>query len=216
MSLSALGHAAEPAVTILALGDSITAGAPAFRSPAEVPPAGAGNPESQYAYWIRQKHPQWRILNRGISGQTTADILVRLEAELNQAQPAMVILMAGVNDVYRGYPQETILKNLQALYENIRRRGLPLMALTILPYREITPEKFERLQAVNAWIAQYAQQNGLGFCDTFSVMRAPDNPPRLARTKDGLHPDPQGYRILGEAVNSALENWEPLDKITAV
>ena len=53
---------------IVGLGDSTTAGTPAFLSPLESPPNGRGNPESQYAYWMNQLHPEWTVLNRGING----------------------------------------------------------------------------------------------------------------------------------------------------
>ena len=48
------------AATIIALGDSTTAGTPGFKSPIEAPPNGAGNVESQYAYWLMKTHPDWR------------------------------------------------------------------------------------------------------------------------------------------------------------
>src|SRR5437773_2662090 len=53
-------------VVIVGLGDSTTAGTPAFRSPLEAPPHGAGNPESQYAYWMMRAHPEWTVLNTSI------------------------------------------------------------------------------------------------------------------------------------------------------
>ena len=49
--------------TVVALGDSTTAGTPGFQSPVEAPPDGAGNVESQFAYWLMQAHPDWRVLN---------------------------------------------------------------------------------------------------------------------------------------------------------
>ncbi len=58
-------------ITIVALGDSTTAGTPAFKSPIEAPPDGAGNVESQYAHWLMQSHPDWRVLNRGVNGERT-------------------------------------------------------------------------------------------------------------------------------------------------
>jgi lysophospholipase L1-like esterase len=58
-------------ITIVALGDSTTAGTPGFRSPIEAPPDGSGNVESQYAYWLTQAHPEWEILNRGVNGERT-------------------------------------------------------------------------------------------------------------------------------------------------
>src|SRR5256885_12376993 len=63
-----------PAVTVVALGDSTTAGTPGFRSPLEAPPDGAGNAESQYGYWLGQTHPDWQILNCGVNGERSDEI----------------------------------------------------------------------------------------------------------------------------------------------
>jgi len=202
------------AKTILALGDSITAGAPAFKSPAEVPPEGRGNPQSQYAYWLHVKYPAWKIVNRGISAQTSADILGRLERELNQTQPQIVILMAGVNDIYRGTELEILLANLKTMYEEIQARGIPLMVLTVLPYRDLSPQKVDKLIAVNRWIRSYAEQHQLGFCDTFQVMNSKSRPFSLTTTRDGIHPDLEGYRVMGQAIADALEKWETFQELS--
>jgi len=206
--------AQAPEKTILALGDSITAGSRAFRSPAEVPPVGRGNPESQYAYWLHARYPAWTISNRGISAQTSADIAARLDRELDVSKPQIVILMAGVNDIYRGYPIETLRSNLQLMYEKIQARGIPLMVLTILPYQGLTLQKAQMLTEINLWIQSYAEQKQLGFCDTFHVMRSESNPFSLSTTQDGLHPDPRGYRVMGEAIAAALSEWGAFQKLS--
>ncbi len=209
--LTALSVAARAADTlplvILALGDSITAGAPGFRSPAEAPPAGRGNPQSQYEYWIQQKHPDWKIVNRGIAGQTTANILSRVESELDAVNPRAVILMAGVNDIFRGYAPDQTTDNLTAIANRIHRRNIPVMMLTILPYRGLTPAKFARLQKINTWIRDFSAHAAFGFCDTYAALRDPQDPGQLTGSPDGLHPDVAGYRTMGEAIAAALEAW---------
>src|SRR5437588_8526511 len=87
---------------ILALGDSTTAGTPAFRSPIEAPPNGSGNVESQYAYWLMKTHPDWQVLNRGVNGERSDQIRARFARDAAQAKPAVVVVIAGVNDVYQG------------------------------------------------------------------------------------------------------------------
>src|SRR5436190_19180560 len=67
--------------TIVALGDSTTAGTPGFKSPIEAPPDGAGNVESQYAYWLMKTHPDWRVLNRGVDGERSDQIRARFERD---------------------------------------------------------------------------------------------------------------------------------------
>ena len=95
-------------LTIVGLGDSTTAGTPAFRSPSEAPPNGHGDPESQYAYWMMRGHPDWSVLNRGINGQTAAEIHRRFERDVLQVKPAYVILLAGVNDIFGGSSAESV------------------------------------------------------------------------------------------------------------
>ena len=54
---------------IVAMGDSTTAGTPAFKSPREAPPKGNGDETSQYAYWLMKAHPDWDVVNQGINAQ---------------------------------------------------------------------------------------------------------------------------------------------------
>src|SRR5438128_8303167 len=99
---------------IVALGDSTTAGTPGFRSPIEAPPDGAGNPESQYAYWLMQQHRDWRVLNRGVNGERSDQIRARFSTDVldeNRRQPAsdpfLTVIIAGVNDIYQGRSAES-------------------------------------------------------------------------------------------------------------
>src|SRR5436190_21796192 len=87
-------------IVIVGLGDSTTAGTPAFRSPLEAPPHGDGNSERQYAYWMMQAHPEWTVLNRGINGQTAAQIRARLDRDAGQARPSSATILAGVHDIF--------------------------------------------------------------------------------------------------------------------
>jgi len=207
-------NAASKKSVVLALGDSITAGAPEFRSSAEFPPWGRGNRQSQYAYWLEKTFPQIKFNNRGISGQTSADILSRVDRELDQSQPKAVILMVGVNDIFRGYAPETLRANLEALYEKIQARQIPLMVLTILPYRGLSESRAKQIDAINQWIKEYSVSHELGFCDTASAMRSSSDHLKLELTRDGLHPNPEGYHRMAEAIARALRSWPPFTELS--
>jgi lysophospholipase L1-like esterase len=89
-----------PAITIIALGDSTTAGTPAFTSPLEAPPNGAGNAESQYAYWLMKTHPDWQVLNRGVNGERSDQIRARFARDViaerkDRRVPFLVVIIAG-------------------------------------------------------------------------------------------------------------------------
>lgn len=196
---------ADSPLTIVALGDSTTAGTPGFASPAENPPAGAGNPESQYTHWILQRHPEWTVLNRGVNGERSDQILNRFDRDVKPYQPRVVIVLAGVNDLYQGYNSSRVEKNLREIYERSLKMGIQVMACTILPFDEAGPDVTLHIQEVNRWIQTYATEQHLGFCDTYSAVEDPARPGKLLGSPDGLHPDVATYRKMGEAIASALE-----------
>ncbi len=190
-------------VRVVALGDSTTAGTPGFRSPLEAPPAGSGNPESQYGYWIEKKHPEWKILNRGVNGETSGRILARFERDVLAAKPRALVVLAGVNDLYQGLAEEILRRNLDAIYEKAARAGIPVVACSILPYNIETSEVRQKMNRMNDWIRAEAASRGMVFCDTARAVEG--SPGMLAGTPDGLHPDVSGYRKMGEVITPALE-----------
>src|SRR5205814_9863249 len=126
-------------IVIVGLGDSTTAGTPAFRSPLEAPPHGDGNSESQYAYWMMQAHPEWTVLNRGINGQTAAQIRARFDRDVRQARPSYAIILAGVNDIFSGSEAESVERELAAMYADALDAAIVPVAASVLPYDRATP-----------------------------------------------------------------------------
>ena len=192
-------------MVIVGLGDSTTAGAPAFESPREAPPDGIGDPRSQYAYRLMQRHPEWRVLNRGVSGERTDQILKRFDADVVTSHPQIVIILAGVNDLYQGSSAERVTEHLRRLYERARQHGIDVLACTILPYNGSGVRVQARMAEVNGWIRDYARAHSLELCDLFPVMEDPEHPGGLRETADGIHPDVDGYRRMGDAIADTLE-----------
>ncbi len=193
------------AMTVVALGDSTTAGSPGFDSPVMKPPRGQGNPESQYGYWLNKKFPDWGILNKGVSGERSDQILARFDKDVLAEKPGFLIVMAGVNDLYQGRDENFVMKNLEMIYRKASESKIPVLACSILPYNFMTPEVSARVQRVNAWIREYAREHGMLFCDTYRAAEAPDKPGKLAGTPDELHPDVETYRKIGEAIAMVFE-----------
>lgn len=198
---------ADAQITILAMGDSTTAGTPRFRSPVEAPPDGSGDERSQYTYWAGKRYPQWLLLNRGVNGERSDQILRRLKSDLSALHPQIVIVLAGVNDLYQGYSPESVQRNLEAIYRHASREGVRVMACTILPYNGASPSVLAGMQQVNQWIQKSCSESGFGFCDLYSVMQDPFRAGNLISTEDGFHPDVKGYRRMGEAVADCLQRW---------
>jgi len=186
---------------IVALGDSTTAGTPGFRSPVETPPNGDGNVESQFAYWLMQADPDWQVLNRGVNGERSDEIAARFDRDVVGARPAIVIVIAGVNDVYQGRSAETVIAQLADMYDRASRAGIRVVAGSIVPYNTASDDANARMRAINEWIAaEAARDSNVAFVDTRRAAASADDPDRLSGSPDGLHPDVNGYRRMAEAV----------------
>jgi lysophospholipase L1-like esterase len=193
-------------VTIVALGDSSTAGTPAFKSPIVAPPNGSGNAVSQYAHWLMKARPDWQVLNRGVNGERSDQIRARFERDVARARPDVVVIIAGVNDVYQGRESAPVERELEAMYTAARAAKIAVVAGSIIPYNTATPEQNECMRAVNGWIREYVGRHdaGMVFCDTRSAVQAPGQPDRLVSSPDDLHPSPEGYKLMAVALEPAI------------
>jgi lysophospholipase L1-like esterase len=195
-----------PKIPIVALGDSTTAGTPGFLSPLESPPAGSGDPESQYAYWLTKARPAWDVHNRGVNGERSDQIRARFERDVVAASPRVVVIIAGVNDVYQGRPASHVIDELRGMYGQARAADISVVAGSIVPYNTATADQNLRMREINSWIRDSAtREHAVTFVDTRAAVAAPDAPDRLAESPDGLHPSAGGYRRMAEALLPAVE-----------
>ena len=194
------------AVTIVALGDSTTAGTPGFKSPIEAPPNGSGIVESQYAYWLTKTHADWRVLNRGVNGERSDQIRARFARDVAGARPDVVVIVAGVNDIYQGRSAASVERELEAMYASAGAAKIVVVAGTIIPYNTAGVDENARMHAVNDWIRAYAagHPEAVVFCDTRAAVAQPGQPDRLVSSPDGLHPSPQGYKLMADALDPSI------------
>lgn len=186
-------------MTIVALGDSTTAGTPAFSSPLESPTEGAGNPESQYSYWMTKARPELRVLNRGVNGERADHIRARFARDVEDNRPKFVIILAGVNDVYQGRPSRETKLDLLWMYKRAKALHIVPVAASVLPFNRATPSQSERIERLNKWIRETAAIENIPFCDTARAAADPKDARSLKGSPDGLHPDVETYRAIGEA-----------------
>src|SRR3989442_10836768 len=179
-------------LTIVGLGDSTTAGTPAFRSPLEAPPDGEGDPESQYAFWMVRAHPEWTVLNRGINGETASEIRARFERDVLAARPQYAILLAGGNDIHGGYHAGAVERHLAAMDADTLDPGIVPVAATVLPYDTATTRASGDMLTLNAWIESVTKVLGIPFCDTHAAVADTLNLNRLRGSPSGIHPRAPG------------------------
>jgi lysophospholipase L1-like esterase len=154
---------------------------------------------------MMKTHSEWTVLNRGINGQRSDEILARFEGDVIQETPDYVIILAGVNDVYQGMPLESIKSNLLAMYQKAIAAGIAPVAATVLPYNTASESESGAIRELNRWIEGTTRRLGIVFCDTNRAAADPSNPDRLRSSPEGFHPDVSGYRSMGEALVQAIE-----------
>ncbi len=151
-------------------------------------------------------HPEWRVLNRGVNGQRSDQILARFERDVSRESPDAVIILAGVNDIFQGADAGSVESNLRGMYTRARELHIAVVAATILPYDIAGRRENDVMHEVNNWIQATVTTEGLGFCDTRRVVSRAGDQDALGSTPDGLHPDVEGYRKMGEALTVVLES----------
>ena len=197
---------ADRARLIVALGDSTTAGTPGFKSPVEAPPEGEGDESSQFAYLLTCLHPGWRVLNHGVNGERSDQIAARYDRDVLAHRPDVVIVIAGVNDVYQGLTADHVIAQLQGIYDRARAAGIRVVAGTIVPYNTATSAQNAVMHEINTWIATAAAGDVcIVWADTRAAVADPADPDRLASSPDELHPDVDGYKRMADALAPAIE-----------
>ncbi len=193
------------AVLIVALGDSTSAGTPYFKSPVEAPPNGEGDAQAPFPYWLTAAHPDWTVLNRGVNGERSDQIAARFDRDVLAHHPQVVVIIAGVNDVYQGRTAESVAAQLRAMYDRARAARIAVIAGSIAPYNTATPAQNAVMHAINDWIrAEAARDANVTFVDTRLAVARPDNGDLLASSPDGLHPDVNGYHRMADALAPAI------------
>ena len=151
-------------------------------------------------------------VGRGISGQTTPQMLVRFRQDVIDLKPRVVVVLAGINDIAGNTgpaTQEMIADNLKSMTEIAKANGIVVVLSSVLPAydfpwrRGIGPAP--KVVALNAWIKCYAAQAGAVYLDYYSKLvdaRGGLSPEMAA---DGVHPTEAGYRIMAPLAEAAIQ-----------
>jgi len=192
-----LGAPATGAPRVLLIGDSIT-----DFWPTADPAFFAGRP---YAY-----------VGRGISGQTSPQMLLRFRQDVLDLHPAVVVILAGTNDVAENtgpYQPQATLNNLMSMAELALAHGIRVVLCSVLPAAEFPWRKQLRpapqIVALNAQIKAYARQQHFQYLNYHAALADERQGLKPAFANDGVHPTLAGYRVmeplLTQAVRAALQ-----------
>ena len=153
------------------------------------------------------------FIGRGISGQTTSQMLVRFRKDVLELKPKAVVILAGTNDIAGNTGDITlpnILGNLASMAELAKAHGIKVLLCSVTPAFEYPWSKGKepniKIPALNKLIQQYCENNGVRYVDFFSKMVDERGGLPASLAKDGVHPTLEGYKIMETAVLGAIED----------
>jgi lysophospholipase L1-like esterase len=159
-----------------------------------------------------------RRVDRGISAQTTPQMLIRFRPDVIELKPKVVVILAGTNDIAGNtgpMTDEEIERNIESMAELAKAHGIKVVLSSILPTSayhaapnaapQTTLRPMDRIKAINAWMKRYADANGHVYLDYFSPMLDGSGVMKAELTGDDLHPNLDGYKIMEPLAEAAIQ-----------
>ena len=163
--------------------------------------------------------PGKRDLNRGISGQTTPQMLLRFRQDVLEMRPKVVVILGGTNDIAGNTgpeTQEEIEGYLESMTELAQSNGIRVVLSSLTPVcdcqniQQTVRRSPHTIIAVNAWMKAYAKRQDAEYLDYYSATIDENQMFRKDLTYDGLHPNAAGYAVMAplaeKAIQQALED----------
>ncbi len=150
-------------------------------------------------------------INRGISGQTTPQMLIRFRQDVIDLNPKVVTILAGTNDIAGNTGSSTlemIMDNLKGMAELAHANGIKVILSSTLPAYDYPwkpgLEPSGKIIALNKMIKEYAETNGHIYLDYFSAMVDERNGLPKKYAEDEVHPTVEGYKVMEPLVEAAI------------
>jgi lysophospholipase L1-like esterase len=164
--------------------------------------------------WIKNGgnfFPGKPYVNRGISGQTTPQMLIRFRQDVLDLHPEAVVILAGTNDIAGNTGPSTLAMiedNLASMTDLARENHIRVVLASVLPAFDYPwrrgLEPAPKIKELNAWIADYCAKNKLVYLDYYTAMAGPDGGMKPGISLDGVHPNAAGYAIMEPLAEQAL------------
>ncbi len=158
--------------------------------------------------------PDKPYVNRGISAQTTPQMLIRFRPDVIDLKPRVVVILAGTNDIAGNtgpVALEDIERNFESMAELARVNDIRVVLASVMPVHDAGRVKMterrppEKIRQLNEWLKQYSAQHKLVYLDYYSAMVGDDGLMRTELANDGLHPNADGYKVIAPLAEQAIE-----------
>lgn len=151
-------------------------------------------------------------VNRGISGQTTPQMLVRFRQDVIALKPKVVVILGGTNDIAGNTGPATlemIEANIISMAELAQSNKIKVVLAAVLPVYDYPWKKglnpAEKIVVLNEWIKQYCQKKGYVYLDYYTPLVDERKGLKSELTRDGVHPNAAGYRVMAPLTDRAIE-----------
>jgi lysophospholipase L1-like esterase len=153
-------------------------------------------------------------VNRGISGQTTPQMLLRFRPDVIALKPQVVVILAGTNDIAGNtgpMTVEMIENNYASMAELANANRIRVVFASVLPVHDYGPRKMtdrrspEKIRQLNEWLKGYCAANRHIYLDYYSHMLDDKGMLRAELANDGLHPNVDGYKIMVPLAEAAIQ-----------
>lgn len=188
---------------------------------AALPPVTAGEQRvvffgaSVAEFWATRGAPFFPgkpYVNRGIGGQTSAQMLVRFRQDVIGLHPAVVVILEGTNDISaKPAPMTAEMSedNWESMVELAKANGIRVVLTSITPSSDFPWNRglhpAETIRERNAWLKQYAATHGLEYADFYPGLANAEGGMKAELTVDGVHPNKQGYAAMAPPVQAAID-----------
>ena len=168
-------------------------------------------------YWIDHRPDFFKnnnYVDRGISGQTSYQFLLRFRDDVINLNPEAVVINAGTNDCAENthpFNIDVTMGNIKSMVELAKANGIKVILASVLPatwfsWNQSIKDAPQRVAALNKLIKQYAADNKIPYVDYYSAMVAgPDGTMNPAYSGDGVHPNTEGYKVMESVVKPVID-----------
>jgi lysophospholipase L1-like esterase len=164
---------------------------------------------------INEYFPERDFVNRGISGQTTGEMLGRMKTDVLDLKPAAVVILGGTNDLARNVPLTTIEDHFSMMADLATAHAIRPVFASVLPVSDVhkgvdprfewTPARPPALiNGLNQWLERFCMQRGFTYVNYFDALRNEGGMLTDDLSDDGLHPNGRGYRIMAPLLDEAV------------
>jgi len=150
--------------------------------------------------------------NRGISGQVTAQMLLRFQDDVAQLQPDLLVLKAGINDIAENagpYEQQKTLNNIKSIVQLAKANKIQVVLCSVLPANKFVwrpaLQPADKVIALNSALQEYATKEGVFYLDLYSAVVDDQKGMKAIYANDGVHPTVEGYKVLEPLVEAAIK-----------